>query len=74
MVALLALADEPRTEPLAEASASIPEICGVCGKPATPLVYCMACKRPLCVAHTKIDVIKSEGWVSCPAHTGGRKQ
>ena len=73
MAALLMLAEEPRTEPLPAADASIPEMCGVCGKPATPLVYCMACKRPLCVRHTKIDVIKSEGWVSCPAHMEGKQ-
>lgn len=46
--------------------------CGVegCGNPATPLVYCQDCQRPLCAKHIEVDVVDGTRRVTCPEHKG----
>lgn len=63
--------DDRTTEPMPAVHADSPEMCGICGNPATPLVYCQKCKRPLCAKHIEIAVIGGNGRVTCPEHKGG---
>jgi hypothetical protein len=70
---LPAIIDNRTTEPMPVVRIDSPELCGVdgCDKPATPLVYCQSCKRPLCRQHIEIGVANGAGRVTCPAHKGG---
>lgn len=62
------LVTEHDTEPMCAVRPGDPEQCGVCGKPAMPLVYCHECHTPLCRTHVFARIVAGFHRAACPEH------
>ena len=65
-------ANEHATDPILPAVKVVsPELCGICGKPAEPRIYCHLCHTPLCMKHIEMVMASRGVATACPEHKGG---